>query len=244
MGPDKDALLSARILRRMRTLNITEFEAYEVRFRSDPSEVEHFINAVTTNTTYFFREPDHFDLIAAHLQQQVAAGQRRIRIWCAASSTGEEPYTLAMVLHRALQDSFVDLAILATDIDTRVLARARAGIYPRSALDKVPTEYQTFAFEPHPDGVVVRPRIRELVRFARLNLDRPPYPMSGPLDIILCRNVMIYFDTKTRGVLVREFQRLLSSSGLLVIGHSESLQGLNSKLGVVKPSVYAAPIAA
>ncbi|MFK7930351.1 MAG: protein-glutamate O-methyltransferase CheR [Myxococcota bacterium] len=200
--------------------------------------MQQFINAVTTNTTYFFREPDHFDTIRDAIASRVAAGQRRFRLWCAASSSGQEPYTLAMVLYRSFTEQYLDLAILATDIDTDILKRAHAGVYPTSALDKVPKEYQSTCFEPHPDGVRVIEPVRQLVRFGQLNLDKAPYRMAGPLDLIICRNVMIYFDEATRRVLVGQFERLLSPTGLLVIGHSESLQGLGSRFQNVEPSVY------
>jgi len=219
MGPQKDALLTTRVLKRMRALGIEEFSAYEEHFLTNEEETQAFINAVTTNTTYFFREPDHFDTVRDAIAAKVQAGQRRFRLWCAASSSGQEPYTLAMVLHHHFRGIALDLAILATDIDTDILRRARSGVYPRAALDKVPQDYRKSCFEDHADGVRVTAPVRRLVRFARLNLDRGPYPMNGPLDLIMCRNVMIYFDDATRNVLVQEFERLLSPTGLLIIGH-------------------------
>ena len=240
LGPDKEALLTSRVLKRMRSLGIEDYEAYLERFQREAAETEYFINAITTNTTYFFREEDHFPIIVKHVRQLVARGQRRLRLWCAASSTGQEPYTLAMALVEGLEGRSVDLQILATDIDTKVLQTAHRGVYPKDQLDKVPAVYRGY-FRRVGDQVQVVPEVRRLVRFARLNLTQPPYPMQGPLDLILCRNVMIYFDEPTRGKLVGEFERLLGPGALLCIGHSESINGLTRKARVERPSVYRMP---
>ena len=240
LGPDKETLLTSRVLKRMRELGLDDYDAYLRRFQGDPAEAEHFINAITTNTTYFFREEDHFPILARHCRQRVDRGQRRLRLWCAASSTGQEPYTLAMAVLEGLEGRAVDLQILATDIDTKVLNTAHRGIYPKEQLEKVPAMYRGY-FQRSGESVQVVPQVRRLVRFARLNLTKIPYPMKGPLDVILCRNVMIYFDEPTRGKLVGEFERLLGPGALLCIGHSESINGLTRKVRVERPSVYRMP---
>ncbi len=237
MGPDKQALLASRVLKRMRTLGLEEYRAYLDRFEADPSEVEHFINAVTTNTTYFFREEDHFPLLSRAITGWLAQGQRRFRVWCAASSTGQEPYTIAMTLKKATEGKSVDLQILATDIDTKVLAVAQRGVYPADQLQKVPPLYRD-EFEPVSEGYRVSSSVRSMVKFGRINLTKQPYPMKGPLDIIICRNVMIYFDEPTRRRLVGEFERLIRPGGLLFIGHSESIQGMTKSLRIESPSVF------
>ena len=237
MGPDKQALLTSRVLKRMRALHMEDYREYLEKFESDPSEVEHFINAVTTNTTYFFREDEHFPIIAQAVSGWVGKGHKRIRIWCAASSTGQEPYTMALTLWKALEGRSVDLQILATDIDTKVLATAHRGVYPAEQLQKVPASFRD-GFEQVDDGFRVIPKVRSMVRFARLNLTQAPYPLRGPLDLIICRNVMIYFDENTRQRMVHEFERLLRPGALLCIGHSESIQGMTRTLRTERPSVF------
>ena len=237
MGPDKQALIASRVLKRMRALGIEEYRDYLERFESDPEEVEHFINAVTTNTTYFFREEDHFPHMADQLRSWVAGGQRRFRYWCAASSTGQEPYTIALTLWRALEGRAADIQILATDIDTKVLGVASRAVYGQDQLDKVPASYRD-GFERVSDGWRVIGPVRNMVRFARLNLTQVPYPMKGPLDVVSCRNVMIYFDEPTRRRLVGEFERLLRPGGTLYIGHSESIQGMTRSLRPDRPSIF------
>ena len=237
LGEDKETLLKTRVLRRMRELGLTDFNEYLRRVERNNEEGEHFVNAITTNTTYFFREGAHFDSITELIRSWRQGGQRTLRIWCAAASTGQEPYTLAMVAHKAVGFS-MDVRILATDIDTRALMEARRAVYPKEQSNRAPLTHREY-FIPAQDGTVtVAPQIKRLVSLGRLNLKEPPYRMKGPFDLIFCRNVMIYFDIPTRQGIVRESERLLRPGGRLYIGHAESVNGLTRKLKMLSPSVY------
>lgn len=242
LGPEKASLVAARVGKRLRTLSLSSYEDYLKVLEERPEEVQEFVNVITTNTTSFWREPSHFTLSYETLKGWVSRGQRRFRIWCAASSTGQEPYTIAITLSPLVEEHNLDLLILATDIDTRVLSTARAALYPSEAVREVPADVRIRAFEPAGDGQVrVADRYRRLVRFGQLNLTKAPFPMQGPLDFIFCRNVMIYLDVPTRQRFVTETERLLKPGGLLIIGHSESIFGLKNRLEIVQPSVYCSP---
>ena len=240
---DKATLVAGRLGRRLRELGLATPSDYLAFLERDPSggELTNLLDAISTNVTYFFREPDHFELISQLHARWIAAGQRRFRYWSAASSSGEEPYTLAMTLH-ALGTSNLDLKILATDISTAILERAIAGVYPEKALAEVPRQHVMRYFRRQPGGgpamYEVTDELRGLVTFRHLNLAVFPSPLSGPLDMILCRNVMIYFDQTLRSRLVNEFARLLKPGGCLIISHAESLVGIEVGLKLVRPSVY------
>jgi chemotaxis protein methyltransferase CheR len=177
----------------------------------------------------------------------LAAGQQQVRIWCAASSSGEEPYTLALTLDQVFGATTVDWRILATDISTRVLAMAKRGRYRESQLKSVSREAKARSFtklrsEEHDEPVYeAAPSLKSHLTFARLNLAHPPFPMRGPFDAVFCRNVMIYFDAPVRQGLVREMERLVKPGGLVFVGHAETLNGLTTSLEVVVPSVYRRP---
>ncbi|MEQ1504529.1 MAG: CheR family methyltransferase [Myxococcota bacterium] len=238
LGPEKASLVTARVQKRLRALGMTDYTDYLAHFESHPEEVQEFINVITTNTTSFWREPDHFTLLLELMDQWLATGQSRFRLWCAASSTGQEPYTLALTLAKLVEERHLDLQILATDIDTQVLAKAKRAVYAADALEGVPAEHRSTGFQKVDGGFRVVDRVRRLVRFAQLNLTRPPYPMKGPLDLVICRNVMIYLDAEARAAFTRECERLLKADGVLLIGHSESVVGSTRKLRIVRPSVY------
>lgn len=243
LGKHKHSLVSARLGKRMRKLGIARYEDYFDYVRDDASQTElvQLIDAISTNVTHFFREADHFEVLAGLLREWQRAGQSRFRIWCAAASTGEEPYTLAITLLEALEGR-VDARILATDISTRALGVAYGGEYEAKKVDVIPRELVTRYFNPTmvdgTRGYKVKNQARELVRYARLNLATPPFPMKGPMDAVFCRNVMIYFDNRVRQRLVDEIHRLLKPGGYLMVGHSESLTGLQSRFRAVRPSVY------
>jgi chemotaxis protein methyltransferase CheR len=243
---DKATLVAGRLGRRLRELGLTSPSEYLAFLERDQSggELTNLLDAISTNVTYFFREPDHFELISQLHSRWVAAGQRRFRYWSAASSSGEEPYTLAMTLH-ALGTSNLDLKILATDISTSILEQAIAGVYPEKALGEIPRQLFMRYFRRQPGAgppmYEVTEELRQLVTFRHLNLAVFPSPLHGPLDMILCRNVMIYFDQKLRSRLVREFARLLKPGGCLIISHAESLVGIDVDLKLVRPSVYVKP---
>lgn len=243
---DKATLVAGRLSRRLRELQIATPREYLVYLEGEAGadELTQLLDAMSTNVTFFFREPDHFDLVAQLHSRWVAAGQRRFRYWCAASSSGEEPYTLAMTLH-ALGSTSLDLRILATDISTAVLERALAGEYPEKAITQIPQQLLERYFRRDVRaGVplyVVSEALREMIAFRHLNLAQLPLPLKGPLDLIMCRNVMIYFDQALRIRLVSEFARLLKPGGCLIVSHSESLVGIDCELQMVRPSLYIKP---
>lgn len=239
LGAGKQELVKSRVGRRLRALGMASFDEYVGRLAHDRDELGRMVDVLTTNKTFFFREPAHFDFIVEHGLPAWRRAGRRLRAWSAGCSTGEEPYTLCMVLAEALGDFGAwDTRILATDISPRVLEAARAGVYADGALDGVPAGRRARFFEPSPAGARVRGELRERVHFARLNL-LGHWPMRGPFDVIFCRNVMIYFDEPTRTRLVTRFRELLAPGGWLLIGHSESLGAAPRGFRPVKPSTYA-----
>jgi len=242
----KEALVTARVRKRMRALGIGHHKEYLEYLEDDTTgeEMLSFLDVISTNFTKFFREAKHFEFLSRHLKELQARGQRRVRIWCAAASTGEEPYTLAMVCQDVLGKN-ADFKILATDISTSVIAKCKAATYPAAAVQNVPARYRHAAF--HKSGLgddavyVVNDELRDKVVFKLLNLAHPPFPMTGPLDAIFCRNVMIYFDNPVRQRLVSAFEDLIRQDGLVVIGQSETLTGLTHGMQSLAPSVFAAP---
>ena len=244
LSDQKEALVSARVGKRMRSLEIATHEAYIDYITKDSTgqELVHLIDAISTNVTSFFRENDHFTFLADILSKWYAEGQRRFRIWSAASSTGEEPYSLAITLLENLDPRSVDMRILATDISTRVLELCRLGRYGKERMKTVPAALRSQYFDRISDNgqtlYSAKKALRNLVLFRRLNLSTPPFPMKGPLDVVFCRNVMIYFDTDVRTKLLNDVHRLLKPGGYLMVGHAESLTGIACKLKTVKPSIY------
>lgn len=243
LGPGKEALVSSRVSKRLRVLGITDYDAYlEVLNDGNDAEITHLIDAIATNVTSFYRESDHFDTLRTVLQQWEAQGQRRFRIWSAACSTGEEPYSIAMTALDALTTTPMDLKILATDISTRALRQCVAGDYTAEKVAKIPPDTLRRFFERRQEKgtQLYRPgaALRETVVFRRLNLTQVDLPMRGPFDIVFCRNVMIYFDHETRVQLLEKISRLLRRGGLLFTGHTESLTGLGVALTSLRPSVF------
>lgn len=252
----KKELVRARLSKRLRALQLTGFREYLIFLREDleagGNELTALLDAVSTNLTSFFRENAHFQYLASVVLPDLAAtrraGERKLRIWSAGCSSGEEPYSIALTLCEQLPDwEQWDLGILATDLSTRVLQIARQGEYEAQRLATVPAGMLNTYFARLPDTTEkryqVRAAVRRLVHFARLNL-MAPWPMSGPFDIIFCRNVMIYFDKPTQGALVRRFAELLAPGGTLFIGHSESLTGIEHSFRYVQPTIYEKPLPA
>jgi chemotaxis protein methyltransferase CheR len=245
LNSGKEALVAARVSKRMRSLGLGDEAEYLRYLEADPDDEEiiHFLDAISTNFTSFFREPDHFERLTIAARAWRDLGRRTLRVWSAASSSGQEPYSIAVTLAEALGADF-DFKVLATDISTRMLDVGRAGSYPASAVATVPKALLAKWFER--DGETghgeksyhVRPEIAARVVFSRLNLATVPYPMKGPLDAVFCRNVMIYFDRPVRQALVREIERLLGPGGLLMIGHTETLTGLSTGLRLEQASVF------
>lgn len=243
LGEEKLALVAARVGKRLRALNLDDEAKYlDVLKSDDGSELVAFLDVISTNFTSFYREPAHFDRLRADLEQMRERGQKQVRIWCAASSSGEEPYTLALTLESVFANSGVDWRVLATDISTKVLAQAKQGRYREGQLKSVSREQRAQYFQRvSKDGEAIYevvPSLKAHLTFARLNLAHPPFPMRGPFDAVFCRNVMIYFDAPVRQGLVNEMERLVRPGGLVVVGHAETLSGLSTGLEVVVPSVY------
>lgn len=240
MGEGKQALVQSRIAKRMRALGLETPRSYLEHLYRDGNgeEMVHLLDALSTNHTAFFREPHHFDLLTQIVKDWQTKGLRQLRLWCAAASTGEEPYNLSLVLQETLGTNF-DLKILATDISTRVLKACRDGIYGPERMAAVPPPLRERWFEPQAGDLwSAGDELRRPLSFARLNLAHPPYPMTGPFDVIFCRNVMIYFDMSGRQKFVEQAERLLRPGGYLFVGTSESLNGISTSLRGVRPSVY------
>jgi len=244
LGPHKEALVQARLSKRLRALELTSYDEYLDLLEADKSDAELtlFVDAICTNVTSFFRESHQFDFVAEQLQRWLAEGQRRFRFWSCACSSGEEPYSLAMALLDAASGyDDVDMRILATDISTKVLDRCHDATYKAQRLDGVPEHYRERYFVPEPeqgDVYRVRQEVRDMVLFRRMNLSAPPFPMPGPLDIVMCRNVMMYFDDPVRVSLLEEIHRMLRPGGYLIVGHAESLTGLNADFDYLRPAIY------
>ena len=252
LGPHKRTLLEARLTKRLRALRLPSFGAYhDLLRRRDPTgeERRRFVNAVTTNETAFFREPAHFaHLASTWLPARLAAvaassAPRRLRVWSAACSSGEEPYSLAMTLVAGLGDAHDwDVRILASDIDTDVLERAAAGIYPADAVARVPEpmrrRFLLRGVGARAGFVRVRREMREVVTFRRLNLLDDAWPIRTQFDLIFCRNVLMYFDRPTQARLVPRLERMLAPQGLLVLGHAENLLGLATDMRRVTSTIY------
>jgi chemotaxis protein methyltransferase CheR len=244
LGEKKEALVAARLSKRMHSLNIPTYEAYYeyVNNDTDGLEIIKLLDSISTNVTHFFREHQHFEFIAHHIDKWYLAGQRKFRIWSAGCSSGEEPYTIAMTINETLRGKTSDTRVLATDLSTRILTEATEGIYNERDLEKIPEKYVLNYFEQFTiDNKIhfqIKSNCRSLITFQRLNLTNMPFPMKGPFDFIFCRNVMIYFDNAMRKRLLEEYHRLLKPGGFLLVGHAESLTGMLSGLKSVKPSIY------
>ncbi|GEJ59223.1 CheR family methyltransferase [Anaeromyxobacter diazotrophicus] len=248
--PGKEALVAARVAKRLRALAIPDAEGYLRYLEEDSSgeELVRFLDVISTHFTSFFREPDHFDLLREELTELLLAGQRRLRLWSAACSTGEEPYSMAMTALGLDGVAGADLKILATDISVDTLRQATEGRYGTPRLEPVPEGLRRRWFKRHPDprdpdGELweAGPELKARVVYRRLNLAEPPFPMNGPLDVVFCRNVLIYFDHPTRQRLISAVEKLLRPGGLLCIGHTETLSGIDTRLKMQRPSVFRRP---
>jgi chemotaxis protein methyltransferase CheR len=250
LGPDKRQLVSARLGKRLRATNVPTLTDYCRLLQSPGAEQElgHLIDAISTNHTFFLREIAHFDFLrdTAVPEMTVRARSERwtkLRVWSAACSSGEEPYSIAMTLAGCVQG--LTWHVDATDISRRILAKAAAGIYnhetvSRLPLDVVRTHFQR-GFGPQEGYYRVKPALRERVAFHHLNLLEGQPPFTEPFQVIFCRNVMIYFDRPTQEELVDRLTRRLVPGGYLFVGHSESLTHLKHSLQVIRPAIYRKP---
>lgn len=226
LSPAKQDMVYSRLARRLRTTGLRSFGEYIARLESgDQVELEAFTNSLTTNLTAFFREGHHFPILAEHVKARM--GDHPISLWCAASSTGEEPYSMAMTMVDVFGRYDPPVHIIATDVDTQVLRTAESGVYPKERVDKLPPDLVKRFFlggtGPQEGQVKIRDELRALVTFRQINLLDEKWPMRGPFDAIFCRNVMIYFDKPTQYRILQKFVPLLRPDGLLFAGHSESL---------------------
>jgi chemotaxis protein methyltransferase CheR len=222
LSTTKQDMVYSRLARRLRETRLKSFAEYLALLeRGDRNEWEKFVNSLTTNLTSFFREPHHFPILAEHLK--TLQGRSPITIWCSAASTGEEPYSIAMTVVEAFNSFNVPVSIVASDLDTSVLATAAKGAYPADRVDRMSPERLSRFFVKGSEGsVTVRPELRRLVSFQRLNLLEPNWAIRAPVDALFCRNVMIYFDKPTQYKILTRFAPLLAENGLLFAGHSES----------------------
>jgi len=242
LGDSKKSLVHARLSKRVRMLGLKSYREYLNLVESDPSgrELGTMIDMLTTNLTFFFREADHFRYLMQEFLPKVKA--YRFRAWSAGCSSGEEAYTLAMVLREAWPDlDERDVVILATDISMRVIEIARSGIYPESRFKDTPKAWIAKYFEKvaTDSGYAYKTRrqIRDLVRFRILNLV-DSWPMKGHFDLVMCRNVMIYFDRPTQEEIVERFFNIIRPGGIFIVGHSEGLTGMKHQFKMVRPSIY------
>jgi chemotaxis protein methyltransferase CheR len=246
LSPAKRTLLVGRLTRRLRELGFTSFLQYYHRVEADPDERMRMLDRIATHETHFFREPRHFEFLSTELfprwRQKTPRG-RRIRVWSAASSTGEEPYSLAMTLLDGLppEEGWTH-EILATDLSRAVVEQALQGVWSLEKSAAIPTRllkrFMLYGVGAQAGKVKVGPELREVVRFATLNLNDAIYPVGGPYDLIFCRNVLIYFDAELRARVVKQLAGHLAPDGHLFVGHAESLHGL-TELGCVCPTIYA-----
>ncbi|MDH2238919.1 protein-glutamate O-methyltransferase CheR [Pigmentiphaga sp. GD03639] len=237
----KRSMVYSRLARRLRATGRPSFSAYLEGLRAGAPEWEYFVNALTTNLTYFYRENHHFQILAAYLKRLAAErpGQT-LQLWCAAASTGEEAWTLAITAAEVFGTLAPPVRILATDLDTHVLATARQAVYRRDQLAKVPDQQARRYFIEEAEGLyAVRPELRALVNFRQLNLLDPAWPVRGPLDAVFCRNVLIYFDRPTQLRVVERMAGLMPAGALLFVGHSESFSQGQQRFVLQGRTVYA-----
>jgi len=250
LGDKKEELVKARLMKRMRFHKFRSFRRYYDYVLKDKSgeEITQMLNAISTNVTYFFREDGHFDYLSKTVLPEIinkknSLGDKKIRIWSAGCSTGEEVYSILVTLNEYIKDlSNWDIKILGTDLSTKTLEVATLGVYSWERRKDIPIQFFNKYFIREWKGTDKKFRIKQeakkYVVFRRLNLMRESYPFSNKFDIIFCRNVMIYFDKKVQGVLVNKFYKYLVEQGYLFVGHSESLIGIKTGFKKVSTAVH------
>ena len=240
LSPAKQDMVYSRLARRLRARGLQRFSDYlALLTEGDPAEWEAFTNALTTNLTSFFREAHHFPVLAEHARARIG---RQYDVWCCASSTGEEPYSIAITLAEAFGRLNPPMTIVASDLDTNVLAKAAEGVYPLDRLERMEPERVRRFFQrgtgPQEGHARVRDELRRAIVFRRINLLEANWPVRAPFDAIFCRNVMIYFDKQTQAKILRRFAPLLREDGLLFVGHSESLFHVSDVFRLRGKTVY------
>jgi len=251
LGAHKRNLVIARLQKVLLAGGFSSFREYYEHVVRDPTahSLLTLVDQISTNHTYFFREKEHFDFLAAEVlpaiknskrKRNAKNGRTKVRIWSAGCSSGEEPYTLAMLLKEAIDnEKDIDAAILATDISVSVLETAKRGIYPQVKVARVPNYLRQRYFTPLKDGTwEVKQELKEMVLFRRLNLMTPQFKFKGLFDVIFCRNVMIYFDKPTQQELIAKFHRCSEPGGYLFIGHSETIDRNSNLYKYIRPSIY------
>ncbi len=249
LSEGKEALVKSRLGKRIREGRFGSFRNYYDHVVNDPSgkELIQLLDSISTNCTSFFREAQHFDFLRLELlpeltERKQAHGKRMLRFWSAGCSSGEEPYSIAITSLEAIKDQpDWDVTILATDISTKVLEAARSGVFQEDRIQSIPHDLLKKYFlkgeRKWKDFVKVKDSLKEHVRFGRLNL-MAAFRFKEPFDCIFCRNVMIYFDNRTRSDLVNRFYKCLNKDGAFLIGHSESLTGIQHSFRYIRPAVY------
>lgn len=242
---EKKALMIGRLHKVLASKGVNSFTEYYEYLSKDSTgdAVAELVDRISTNHTFFMREADHFDFFKNVVLPDLKTSLKRkdLRVWCAASSSGEEPYTLAMIIQEVFEDAFSswDTKILATDISNDVLQKAKEGVYNIDAVRTLPERWVKKYFKSKDNETMqVIPSIKNQVIYRRLNLMDHPFPFKEKLHVIFCRNVMIYFDQKTKDQLVAQFYNLLEDGGYLFIGHSEAINRQNNPFVYVRPSVY------
>lgn len=247
LSSHKKNMVYSRLAKRLRVLGFSRFDEYIRHLEDDASgeELGNFVNAVTTNLTFFFREHHHFE----HLGKEVIATMvrnpptnRKIRIWSAGCSSGMEPYSIAMtVRHYLPQPERWDVKILATDIDTSMIRKGQRGVYPIEAFKDAPKGYrERYTEEVEEDGEIclrMKPEVREMIAFNHLNL-LGEWPIRSAMDVIFCRNVVIYFDKETQRLLFDRYAKTLRDGSFLYIGHSENLSGVSDRFQLMGRTIY------
>lgn len=241
LSDHKQNMIYGRLARRLRALNLTSFDQYCDLLSEDSPELHEFINAITTNLTAFFRERHHFDFLksdAFPAIQKKNLASRRIRIWSAGCSTGEEPYSIAMTLASYSAFANWDAKVLATDLDSNVVEHGKRGIYQQEKATGIPSDCNRFIQKnKHSNEIKMRDDICSKITFKQLNLLHA-WPMKGPFDIIFCRNVVIYFDQKTQKELFARYHAMLAPGGYLFIGHSENLSRVSTDYLSLGRTIY------
>ncbi|MCB9849227.1 MAG: chemotaxis protein CheR [Phycisphaerales bacterium] len=248
LGDKKMQLVRSRLGKLVRKGGFTSYRGYIEHVRSDKSgrELGTLLDAISTNTTHLFREKNHFDFLTKLLTGWVAdkkwrAANQELRIWCAASSSGEEPFSIAMTTDDVLRNTGLRWRILATDISTRMLAKAQAATFSKESINTVPAAFRQKYLTASPTdrhSVVVVPELRSAVKFVRFNLMSETFPFRKGFQVVFCRNVMIYFDRETQQTLVNKFAKHMLPGGHLLVGHSESLNNIVHPLKYVMPTIY------